>query len=171
MRKLLSSLFILVLLAGCTQADDTNTKKEQAKKEKQEVVKDNLDVKQCSIDSNINDLNIDIELQSKDDAIKKVLFTSVIDNIYTYMGVDEETMTDDLKNVLKQQLLSELEINKNTRGITYDPVFEGSKLTFTLTLDMDEADKEFKENIDERKDNLSLTNTLEKLEIAGYQCK
>ena len=171
MKKILSSLFILILLVGCTQTEDKVIEQKPIKEEKKQVVKEKFDTNRCKIETDTTDYTMDIEIKSKEDEIKELIITATIPDFYSYMGIDVETLKDEDKNILKQELLKDFLVNKNAKGITYKPVFDENKFIVSLTMNMDQADKELKDLIKNDDDALSLTSLLERFTNSGYTCK
>lgn len=156
MKKLMVILCAGLLLAGCG-----------SKKEEDKSTAENRESKVCTLEQ--SGVKMEIGASAVDDIIDKLDVTVIFP--LSAMGVDESTITDDMKAQMETAALKQIGVDKG-EGIDVTTDLKDGNLSMKVAIDINKASDEAKKilNLEEAGES-KLSDFVKSAEANGASCK
>ena len=150
MKKILCTIFAMVVLAGCSSSP-----------------KETKETKTCSL--SMDPITMDVSFNATDDKIETAAIKISAD--YASLGIKEANLTDEQKSQLEDAIFQQFGVKEGT-GVNVKTEFKDNTLSATIDIDLKEGDTSTLEKLGFGSDgDYLLSETVKAAEESGATCK
>ena len=122
----------------------------------------------CSL---LNDtLNTTIELQAENNIVVRAITSSTLTQD-AFEDIDLSTLTEEEKLQIKDIVSKSIAASDETKGIQSEVIFEGDRIIVNSTINIEDADETFLQDLDLTNKAMTLNEAVEAIESNGATCR